>query len=239
MDTKALRQFSYGVYLLTTRDTDGRKVGCVVNTGMQLTSRPYRVMVAVNLENATCEAIRRSGSFALSCLSTKADMGLVGTFGFHSSKDTDKFAGLDVRQTAQGVPYVADASCSVVGCRVVDSLEVGTHVIFVGEVEDAEVLDAGAEPMTYAYYHNTLRGTTPPKASAFIADEQAEPSAAGQPGDQGTADGEQSDGEAPATLHHFRCNLCGYVYETTDEELPGDFRCPMCGAAADMFTKID
>ena len=154
-------------------------------------------------------------------------MGLVGTFGFHSSKDTDKFAGLDVRQTAQGVPYVADASCSVVGCRVVDSLEVGTHVIFVGEVEDAEVLDAGAESMTYAYYHNTLRGTTPPKASAFIADEQAE-AKCGRPA-WGPGD---SRWRGPGDAAHFRCNLCGYVYETTDEELPGDFRCPMCGAAA-------
>ena len=39
--------------------------------------------------------------------------------------------------------------------------------------------------------------------------------------------------------HHFRCNLCGYVYETTDEELPADFTCPLCGAAASMFTKVD
>ncbi len=41
------------------------------------------------------------------------------------------------------------------------------------------------------------------------------------------------------TLHHFRCLLCGYVYETEEEELPADYVCPLCGAGPDQFEKID
>lgn len=41
------------------------------------------------------------------------------------------------------------------------------------------------------------------------------------------------------TLHHFRCLLCGYVYETEEEELPADYVCPLCGAGADQFEKLD
>lgn len=52
------------------------------------------------------------------------------------------------------------------------------------------------------------------------------------------ADEAKTEG-AEETKHHFRCNLCGYVYETTDEELPADFKCPLCGAGANMFTKVD
>ena len=40
-------------------------------------------------------------------------------------------------------------------------------------------------------------------------------------------------------MHHFECMLCGYVYETDEEELPADFICPVCGATADQFEKID
>lgn len=41
------------------------------------------------------------------------------------------------------------------------------------------------------------------------------------------------------TLHHFQCNLCGYVYETEEDELPADFICPLCGVGPDQFTKLD
>ena len=37
----------------------------------------------------------------------------------------------------------------------------------------------------------------------------------------------------------FRCTVCGYVSETTDEELPADFRRPVCGVGPENFTKID
>jgi flavin reductase (DIM6/NTAB) family NADH-FMN oxidoreductase RutF len=55
----------------------------------------------------------------------------------------------------------------VLACEVVQTLDVGTHMIFVGEVKDAEVL-SDATPMTYAYYHSTLKGKTPPKASSYV-----------------------------------------------------------------------
>lgn len=38
-------------------------------------------------------------------------------------------------------------------------------------------------------------------------------------------------------IHGWRCTVCGYVYE--GESLPPDFRCPICGATADKFVKIE
>lgn len=241
MDTKALRTFQYGLYLLSAVDEGGREVGCVVNTGMQLTSRPYRVMVAVNHDNVTYAAIKRTRRFALTTLSREADMGLIGGFGFRHSDAADKFAGLDVDHTAAGLPYVRTAAAAVVECAVVTALDAGSHEVFVGEVTDALVIDPKAEPLTYAYYHDVLRGTTPPAASAFIADEPA-PAASPAPVAPEAAAEPASAPAAPAesgAKHHFKCNLCGYVYETADDELPDDFRCPMCGAAKSMFSKLD
>ena len=40
-------------------------------------------------------------------------------------------------------------------------------------------------------------------------------------------------------LHHFKCLLCGYIVEIEDEELPEDYVCPLCGAPASDFEKID
>ena len=40
-------------------------------------------------------------------------------------------------------------------------------------------------------------------------------------------------------LHHFQCTVCGYVYETEEDELPDDFVCPVCGVGKDMFVKLD
>ena len=36
----------------------------------------------------------------------------------------------------------------------------------------------------------------------------------------------------------FKCKLCGFVVEDYDE-LPADFKCPMCGAGPDMFEKVE
>ena len=43
--------------------------------------------------------------------------------------------------------------------------------IFVGEVVGAEVLKEG-EPMTYAYYHQVKRGSTPKTAPSYIQKEK-------------------------------------------------------------------
>ena len=40
MDSKAFRSLSYGVYLVTTRDKEGKNVGCIANSAFQVTSTP-------------------------------------------------------------------------------------------------------------------------------------------------------------------------------------------------------
>ena len=35
----------------------------------------------------------------------------------------------------------------------------------------------------------------------------------------------------------YVCKVCGFVLE--EDELPEDYKCPMCGATADMFEKIE
>lgn len=166
MDPKALYKFSSGLYVVAA--ANGDEVGaCMINTGMQLTSEPLQVQVVINKQNHTESVVRAAGSFSLAMVSVKTDMMFVGRFGFRSSVDYDKFEGIPCEHTSLGDPYTTESTCAMLGCKVVQTLDVGTHTLFVGEVVDAKVLSDDA-PMTYAYYHTVLKGKTPPKASSYV-----------------------------------------------------------------------
>ena len=168
MDTRALHKFTSGLYVISTQA--GETVSaCLINTGLQLTSAPLQVQAVVNKQNYTEGIIERSGHFALTLVSEKADMPYIGRFGFRTSRDFDKFDGVTVERTILGDPYTPDNAVAVLACEVVGTLDVGTHMIFVGEVKDAAVLSDDPH-MTYSYYHTVLKGKTPAKASSFIGE---------------------------------------------------------------------
>lgn len=211
MDMTAFFKLSCGLYVITTVD-GGRGVGCVVNTVTQVTAEPAQVMVAVNKDNFTAGAVQRAGRFAVSVLTESASMELIGRFGFRSSRDEDKFEGLKTVEF-RALPCPAEQVNAVLVCQVEQTVDAGSHLLFIARVEDAQTLSA--EPsMTYGYYHQVKKGLTPPKASSYQAPEQAPAQAAAR----------------------WRCSVCGYIYE--GETLPEGFRCPVCKQGAEVFQKI-
>lgn len=229
IDTKAFRSLNYGMYIVSTKRGD-ELVGCVVNTFQQVTSKPARISVAVNKENYTAAAILELGRFEASVLAEDASMELIGCFGFKTSAEVDKFADTPHALDPAGVPYVTESVVAHFGCRVIDSIDVGTHYLIVGEVEYAEAL-SDAPAMTYAYYHQVKGGKTPPKASSYApkGDESDAPQ------DAAPQDAAPQDADKPRI--GWRCMICGYVVEM--DELPDDFTCPMCGMGRDMFERIE
>ena len=166
MDASALFKFTSGLYVVSS-EADGEVGACIINTGLQLTAEPLQMEVVVNKLNHTEQVIEKAGHFALTVITEKADMPYIGRFGFRSSANFDKFEGVETRRTALGDPYTPECAAAVVTCDVVKTLDVGTHVIFVGEIRDAEPL-SGDAPMSYTYYHTVLWGKTPPKASSYV-----------------------------------------------------------------------
>lgn len=166
MDPSALYTFSSGLYVVCADDGE-RPGACIVNTGLQVTSQPYQVSVTVNKENFTCGVIERAGHFSLAVVDESADMLFVGRFGFRTSATEDKFDGISSATASTGDPYPTEHVCAYIACNVVQTVDVGTHLTFVGEVVDAGNLSTTA-PMTYAFYHGTLKGKTPPKASSYV-----------------------------------------------------------------------
>lgn len=221
IDKKAFRSLSYGLHIVTAQGESGR-AGCVVNTFAQVTSSPAQVSIAINKENATTAVILESGKFEASVLSQNASMELIGRFGFHTSADTDKFADTAIELDEAGVPYVAEQTVAHFLAEVKGTLDLGTHMLIVGEVVQAETLSSD-EPMTYAYYHQVKGGKTPPKASSYEAPEDASAEAAPQ--------------QAAERKAAWRCTICGHI-EYVDE-LPDDFRCPICGVDKELFERIE
>ena len=167
MDATALFKMSYGLYVVSA-EAEGQRAGCVVNTATQITAEPPRVMVAVNKENVTAGVITAAKAFTVTVIDTTADMPYIGNFGFRSSATFDKFERYGCETSAVGSPYSPEHICALLACRLVDTVDVGTHLLFIGDVVDAQKL-SDEEPLTYAYYHAVLKGKTPPKASSYQA----------------------------------------------------------------------
>lgn len=208
MNTSILRDLSYGVYLIGSKK-DGKTVGCIANSVMQITSNPAKIAISINVENYTNNAIEETNEFVCSILPENIDSNVIGTFGFKSSKDIDKYK--EIKYTLKDGYPIVDGAIGYIKCKVVDKLQVDTHTIFIGKViESAKITDE--EPMTYAYYHKVKKGKSPAKAPTYIEEKEEK--------------GKKK----------YICTVCGYVYEA--DELPENFTCPICGVDRNMFKEV-
>lgn len=211
MNSKIFYDMSYGVYVVTVMDGE-RPTGCVANSIMQITSSPATVALSMNHDNYTNKCIKESGMFAYSILAEDSQPSLIGQFGFQSGRDRDKFDGVSYEMRS-GLPVLTD-SCGYVVCRVIGTMEASTHTVFLGEVLDGDIFEGHKEAMTYAYYHKVVKGKSPKNAPTYQPEEEPEKKAASK----------------------FECQVCGYIYE--GDELPQDYKCPICGQGPDKFVKV-
>ena len=163
MNKSALYNLSYCVYVVTTWN-DGKPTGCTANSAMQITSSPATVAVSINHDNFTNECIRNSGVFAINILGEHCDPMVIGNFGFKSGRDSNKFA--DYAPAIKNFMPIVPKASGYITCKVIDKMETSTHTVFLGEVTDADILNDDV-PMTYAYYHNVIKGKAPKNAPTY------------------------------------------------------------------------
>ena len=154
MNPNAMFSISDGLSVLTARE-GSRDNGCIINTLLQVTSTPNRVSVTVNKQNYTHDMILRTGVFNVSMLSTEAPFEVFRHYGFQSGRAAEKIVGEPPR-ASNGVAYVAGVTNAYLSCRVVQTIDLGTHTQLIADVVDGEVLSA-APSMTYAYYHANVK----------------------------------------------------------------------------------
>ena len=221
---EALFKISYGLYVVCSGSEESGN-GYISNTVFQVTSDPPRFATCCNKENHTVGIIQSSGLFSVSVLHQDAGAGIIGTFGYKSGKDTDKLSGLNVRYGDTGVPIVLDDAIAFLECRVKESIDVGTHMMFIGELVQAEVLDEDSDPLTYLHYRRVKKGVAPKNAPTYIDKSKLEKAASGQ------------------EYEKYECPACGYIYDEEKEgvkfdDLPDDWECPVCGEKKSEFIKL-
>ena len=227
MNPRALHKLGYGMYIIGSRKGD-KLNGQTSNTVFQITSEPPTIAVSINKSNLSHQLITESKVFTASVLRQDTPLSFIGHFGFKSGRDIDKLEGINYRTGETQAPVIIDNAVAYLEAKVVQEVDVGTHTIFVGEVVDADIIKE-EETMTYAYYHQVKRGTTPKTAPSYIEKKEAAPKMA-----------------------KYECTVCGYIYDpelgdpdggikpgTPFEEIPDDWECPVCGAAKSEFKRIE
>lgn len=159
------RNMSYGVYIISTMDGE-RPTGCVANSVMQITASSATVAVSMNHDNYTNQCMDQSGVFAFSILGEQTEVGTIGTFGFRSGKEINKFENVAYEMKA-GAP-VLKQSCGYVVCKIIDRMESPTHTVFLGEVIDSGMMEGSGQPMTYRYYHEVFKLKSPKNAPTYL-----------------------------------------------------------------------
>lgn len=154
-DPKAMYSIGYGLYVLTTNDTR-KDNGCIVNAVMQVTGKPNRMAVAINKSNYSCETVTKTGILNINCLSVKAPFEVFKRFGFQSGRDVDKFAGSKPARLANGLVVLSEHVNAVMGLKVYNSIDLGTHILFLCDVTESRVISRD-DTMTYAYYQKNVK----------------------------------------------------------------------------------
>jgi len=235
MNIEAYFKITYGLYIVSA--ADGKKLnGYVSNTVFQVTSEPPRFAIACSKDNFTVDMISRGKAFAISALSNDVRADIISTFGYKSGKDTEKFKGYNYKIGKTGCPILLDDQLAWFECKVVQTMDVGSHILFVGEVIDGDLLDATGEPLTYAGYRETRKGKAPKNAPTYIDPEKLK---------------KQNAGSKNEKFDKYECSVCGHIYDPSEgdpdsgilpgtrfEDLPDDWHCPVCGADKADFIKM-
>ncbi len=213
IEKQVFRNISYGMYLVTTKgDKNG---GCIINTLSQVTSENPLVTISLNKNNYTSELVKLNKRFAVSIISEETDNNIITTFGYQTGKTINKFENIAYNEISD-LPVVTDKMSAYLICEVVNIVDAETHYIFISRVVEAKMLN-DLTPMTYKYYHDVRKGTSPKNAPTFVEEEK---------------------------IDGYRCPICGYVYDNSKEsikfeELPEDWVCPICMAPKNKFVKLN
>jgi ferric-chelate reductase [NAD(P)H] len=170
MNLKALHRLSYGLYIVGSRRGD-RFNAQIANTVFQVASEPPIIAVSINKNNLTHQFIQESRVFTASVLCKATPLSFIGRFGFRSGRDIDKLSGINYKVGETKAPVVLDNAVAYLEARLVKEVDVGTHTIFIGELVAADILSE-EECMTYEYYHQVKRGTTPKAAPVYIEEKR-------------------------------------------------------------------
>lgn len=166
MNNNVMFKISYGLYVLTAKDGD-KQNGCIINTLEQVTTVPNKVTIAVNKDNYTHDMIMKTGEFNVSILSEKATFDTFKHFGFQSGRDVNKFENYPMKTSENGIAYVTEGTNGFISGKVISTVDLGTHTLFVADVTDGDVLSED-NSATYDYYHKNIKESLKKESKGWV-----------------------------------------------------------------------
>lgn len=132
-----MARFASGVTVVTTRDDSGRPFGFTASAFSALSLDPPLVLVCLERRAESFPVFEVAASFGVSMLAAgQAPLALK-----FATRGADKFAGSPVVDgPVTGMPLVTTAIAHV-ECRVHERLDGGDHIILVGRVVRAAVIE--------------------------------------------------------------------------------------------------
>lgn len=207
MDSTAVFKLSYGVFFLGS-ECDGKSNVCVVNTVAQVTQEPLKLSVTILKSNLTHDYILKSQKFSVGVMGENVSFDLINHYGGKSGRDIDKLSGQDFSIDYLGNPLVSSGCIATYCCKVVQTIDLDTHTLFIADLVDASNL-SNDEPLTYNNYRLIRSGNKKPSANV----------------------------EAKPIYQCNICHYI-YDGDIPFEELPDDYICPICKRPKTAFEKV-
>lgn len=228
LNQNALFQIGYGLYLVAANE-NGKDNACIVNTVMQVTQNPIRLLVSVSNQNLTHDMIKNTGKLTVSVLTEKTPFSVYSHFGYQSGKKVDKFEDFeDVTRCANGC-YRLNRNSSAYFCGTVcDIFVLDTHTMFLVDVTDADIVSTQT-PVTYDFYQQQVKQPYKPVVNKVAGQSN-------EAGEGSNTNEKNADGTEGTKTNSYVCKICGYVYE--GESLPEDYICPICKHGAADFEQL-
>ncbi len=224
INIEALFKVSYGLYIVCSGDKDHGN-GFISNTFFQVTSEPPRFASCCSKDNYTAEFIQKYGCFSASILHTETPAEIFGRFGYKSGRDFDKLEGMNIIYGESGVPIVLNDAMAYLECSVIQTIDAGTHWIFIGELIQSDIIDSTLVELTYKHYREIRKGVAPKNAPTYVDKSK------------------YKEKPKPVDFARYKCAACGYIYDEENEkvkfdDLPDDWICPIRGSEKEDFYKL-
>lgn len=129
---EAMSHFAAAVNLVTTDGPAGRR-GVTVTSVCAVSDAPATILVCLNKASAANRLFAQNGVFAVNVLADRSE-DVARVFAGEGRLEVEaRFAAANWIRLATGAPILADA---LVGfdCRLIESRDVATHQVMIGEV---------------------------------------------------------------------------------------------------------
>jgi flavin reductase (DIM6/NTAB) family NADH-FMN oxidoreductase RutF len=137
---QALGRIPSGLFILTVRN-GAEETGMLVSWVQQCSFDPPRLTIAIRQGRDVLEWLKDGAPFVLNVLPEGAKS-LIGHFGRGFELGAAAFNGIKLARAREAAPVLADAH-AFLGCRVLDRVDAGDHVVLIAQVHSGAVLNDG------------------------------------------------------------------------------------------------